>query len=55
MNKKTQTKGQPNQTDQLEYKDQPLFDKRSKKRQGASFGTKVVKSFKDMELPQKSY
>ncbi len=55
MNEQTQTKGQSNQTDQPEYKDQPLPDTKSKKRQGSGFGTKVIKSFKDMVLPQESY
>ncbi len=55
MNEQTQTQEQPNQHAQPEYKGQPLPDIKSKKRQGASFGTKVVKSFKELNLPQEIY
>ena len=51
MNKQSQTKEQPNQP---EYKDQPLSDTRSKKSQDVGFRgkeIKIVKSFKEMEMP----
>ena len=54
MNKQLQTKEQPNQPDQPEYKDRPLPDTKSKKRQGMEIGFKegkTVKSFKEMCMP----
>lgn len=54
MNKQSQTKEQPNQTDQPEYKDKPLPDTKSKKEQGVVSGAKegrTVKSFKEMDIP----
>ena len=54
MNKQLQTKEQPNQPDQSEYKDQPLPDTKSKKVQGGGIDfkeRKTVKSFKEMDMP----
>jgi hypothetical protein len=54
MNKQLQTKEQPNQPDQPEYKDRPLPDTKSKKGQGAVIDFKegkTVKSFKEMDMP----
>jgi len=54
MNKQSQTKEQPNQPDQPEYKDQPLPDMKSKKRQSSEISFRegrIVKSFKDMSMP----
>jgi hypothetical protein len=54
MNKQLQTKGQPNQPDQPEYKDQPLPDTKSKKGQSGEISFKegrTVKSFKEMDMP----
>jgi hypothetical protein len=54
MNKQSQTKEQPNQPDQPEYKDQPLPDMKSNKGHGMGIGAKegkTVKSFKEMDIP----
>ena len=54
MNKQLQTKEQPNQPDQPEYKDQPLPDTKSKKRLSGEINFKegkTVKSFKEMVMP----
>ncbi len=54
MNKRLQTKEQPNQPDQPEYKDQPLPDTKSKKGQGLGINFKegkIVKTFKEMDMP----
>jgi len=54
MNKQLQTKEQPNQLDQPEYKDQPLPDTKSKIGQGVGLGGKrgrTVKSFQEMDMP----
>jgi hypothetical protein len=54
MNKQSQTKEQPNQTDPPEYKDQTLPDTKSKKEPGVGFGAKerkTVKGFKEMDIP----
>ena len=54
MNKQLQTKEQPNQPDQPEYKDQPLPDTKSKKGQVVGIGAKegrTVKSFREMDMP----
>ena len=54
MNKQSQTKEQPIQTDQPEYKDQPLPETKSKKRQSVEINFKegrTVKSFKEMDIP----
>ena len=54
MNKQSQTKEQPNQTEQPGYKDQPLPDTKSKKGQRVWVGFKegkTVKSFKEMDMP----
>ena len=54
MNKQLQTKEQPNQPDQPEYKDQPLPDTKSKERQNGEISLKegrIVKSFKEMYVP----
>jgi hypothetical protein len=54
MNKQLQTKEQPNQPDQQEYKDQPLPDTKSKRKQSGENGFKegkTVKSFREMYMP----
>ena len=54
MNKQLQSKEQPNQPDQPEYKDQPLPDTHSKKDQNVEISSKkgrIVKSFKEMYMP----
>ena len=54
MNNQLQTKEKPNQTDQPEYKDQPLPVTKSKKRQNTEISFKegrIVRSFKDMYMP----
>ncbi len=54
MNKQLQTKEKPNQTDQPEYKDQPLPDTKSKQGQNRDISLKegrTVRSFKDMYMP----
>ena len=54
MNTQLQTKEQPNQPDQPEYKDQPLPDTKSKKGQNVEISFKegrTVKSFKEMCMP----
>jgi len=54
MNKQLQTKGQPNQPDQPEYKDQPVPDTNSKKGDNVEIIFKegrTVKSFKEMDMP----
>jgi hypothetical protein len=54
MNKQLQSKEQPKQPDQPEYKDQPLPDTESKKGQGGEISFKegrTVKSFKEMYIP----
>jgi len=54
MNKQLQAKEQPNKPDQPEYKDQPLPDTKSKKRQSVEISFKegkTVKSFKEMDMP----
>jgi len=55
MNKQLQTKEQPNQPDQPEYKDQPLPDTKSDKKQREEISFKegrTVKSFKEMDMPR---
>jgi hypothetical protein len=54
MNKQLQTKEQPNQPEQPEYKDQPMPDTKSKKENNVGLGHKegrTVKSFKEMDMP----
>jgi len=54
MNKQLQTKEQPKQPDQPEYKDQPLPDTKSKIKQSGEISFKegrTVKSFKEMYIP----
>ena len=54
MNKQSQIKEQPNHPDQPEYKDQPLPETKSDKRQGVVVDAKerkTVKSFKEMDIP----
>jgi len=57
MNKQLQSKEQPNQPDQPdkpEYKDQPLPDTKSKKRQSVDVYSKegkIIRSLNEMPMP----
>ena len=52
MNEQTLTKDHSNQLEKPEYKNQSLLSSKSKKRHGSGFNGKVVKSFKEMDMPQ---
>jgi hypothetical protein len=54
MSKQLQTKEQPKQPDQPEYKDQPLPDTKSEKWHSMEISYKqgrIVKSFKEIDMP----